>query len=234
MAGGDGSLAAVASVALERDLKFVPVPLGTRNHFARDVGFDGDDPLSALAAFAGHERPVDVGVVGDRLFLNNVSLGVYASFVHDPQRKTRNRLVAFLRMAPAALGRTRRPLELSFDVDGRREQHRAFVVLVGNNDYRIESLGDLGERERLDEGLLHAYVIEAASRRALLGLLLHAAAGQAQRAEELVEWTAPRLSVASRHPRVHAAIDGEPVVLDSPLEFEVRPRALRVLVPAPA
>jgi diacylglycerol kinase family enzyme len=235
MAGGDGSLAAVAAVALERDLPFVCIPFGTRNHFARDLGIDRDDPVGALDAFQGRERRIDVGAVGERLFLNNVSLGLYASFVHDPARKTRNRLMAFLRMAPAApLGRGRSPLDISFEFEGRRERHAALVVLVANNDYRIETLADLGERARLDEGLLHAYVIEAVSRRALLALLARAAVGNVGEAEGLVEWAAERFSVESSRARLHAAIDGEPVVLETPLAFEVKPRALRVLVPPSA
>jgi diacylglycerol kinase family enzyme len=232
MAGGDGSLAAVASVALERDLPFVVVPLGTRNHFARDLGLDADDPKGALAAFAGRERRVDVGFVGDRLFLNNVSLGLYASLVHDPARKTRNRLVALVRMLPAALGRGRRPLDVSFNLEGRREHHAALVVLVGNNDYRLDRMPDLGERTRLDEGLLHAYVVEAVQRRALFRLLLRAVIADAEQAQGLVEWSAERFSVESAYRRIHAAVDGEPAVLDSPLEFEIRPRSLRVLLPA--
>jgi diacylglycerol kinase family enzyme len=231
VAGGDGSLGAVASVALERDVPFVCVPFGTRNHFARDAGLDRDDPLGSLAAFSGAERRVDVGFVGDRLFLNNVSLGLYASFVHDPARKTRNRLVAFLRMVPAALGRSRKPLAVSFDVEGRRERHQALVVLVANNDYELETMRELGKRERLDEGLLHAYVVEATTRRALLALLLGAAIGRAEDAQALMEWLAERFAVDSHHPRIHAAIDGEPAVLDPPLEFEIRPRALRLLLP---
>jgi diacylglycerol kinase family enzyme len=234
MAGGDGSLAAVAAVALERDLPFVCIPFGTRNHFARDLRIDRDDPVGTLAAFQGRERRIDVGAVGERLFLNNVSLGLYASFVHDPARKTRNRLMAFLRMVPAALGRGRSPLDVSFEFEGRRERRAALVVLVANNDYRIESMADLGERARLDEGLLHAYVIEAVSRRALVALLARAAVRNVGEAEGLVEWTAGRFSVESSRPRIHAAIDGEPVVLETPLAFEVKPRALRVLVPPSA
>ena len=229
--GGDGSLAPVAAVALERDLPFVVVPLGTRNHFARDVGLDLDKPLDALDAFAGVERRVDVGRVDERIFLNNVSLGLYASFVHDPERKTRNRLMALLRMAPAAVGRSRTPLDVSFEVDGRREHHQALVVLVANNGYQVESLAELGERERLDEGLLHAYVIEAVSTRTLVGLLFMAAASDVEEAEGLVEWAAPRLRVDLTDHRIHAAIDGEPVVLEAPLELELEPRALRVLLP---
>jgi diacylglycerol kinase family enzyme len=212
----------------------VCIPFGTRNHFARDLGIDRDDPVGTLEAFQGRERRIDVGAVGERLFLNNVSLGLYASFVHDPARKTRSRLMAFLRMAPAALGRGRSPLDISFEFEGRRERHAALVVLVANNDYRIETLADLGERARLDGGLLHAYVIEAVSRRALLALLARPAVGNVGEAEGLVEWAAERFSVESSRVRLHAAIDGEPVVLETPLAFGVKPRALRVLVPPSA
>ncbi|HEX2044133.1 MAG TPA: diacylglycerol kinase family protein [Gaiellaceae bacterium] len=233
MAGGDGSLGPVADVALERDVPFVVVPFGTRNHFARDLGLDRDDPLGALDAFGGRERRVDAALVNGRIFLNNVSLGVYASFVHDPARKTRNRLQAFARMAPAALGRSRRPLALSFDVDGRRQERLALVALVANNDYTMTSMAELGERSRLDEGLLHAYVIEAVGRRALLAMLALAVAGRAEKAEGWVEWESGGFRVEARRPRVRAALDGEPVILEPPLDFEIRPRELRVLVPAP-
>jgi diacylglycerol kinase family enzyme len=231
IAGGDGSLAPVAAAALERDLPFVPVPFGTRNHFARDVGFDGDDPLGSLTAFHGAERAVDIGVVSGRVFLNNVSLGVYASFVHDPARKTRNRLVALARMAPAALGRARRPLSFSLAANGRREEYLALLAVVANNGYEMRSMAELGERARLDEGLLHVYVIEAVGRWALLALLGKAAVGSIERARGWVEAAASGLRVEPPRPRVHAAVDGEPAVLESPLEFEIRPRALRVLVP---
>jgi diacylglycerol kinase family enzyme len=232
IAGGDGSLAGVAAVAIERDLPFAPIPFGTRNHFARDAGFDRDDPVTALAAFHGDERRVDVGAVGDRVFLNNVSLGLYASLVHDPRHETKNRVVALARIVPAALGRSRRPLDLSFEVGGHRERRRALVALVANNDYGIRTLADLGGRPRLDEGLLHAYVIEAAERRTLLALLGHAATGTLGRDEGFTEWSAPTFRIESTRPRIHAAIDGEPVALSTPLEFAIKARALRVLVPA--
>jgi diacylglycerol kinase family enzyme len=231
MAGGDGSHGAVAAVALERDLPFVPVPFGTRNHFARDVGFDGDDPIGALAAFAGPERRVDVGLIGERLFLNNVSLGLYASFVHDPARKTRNRLLAFARLAPAALGRSRKPLALSLEANGRREEHFALIALVANNRYEMTSPAELGRRPKLDEGLLHAYVIGAIGRRSLLALLAKAAVGNIQEAHGWTEHAAPRLRFEAAHPRLHAAVDGEAVLLEPPLTFEIRPRALRVRAP---
>ena len=123
-------------------------------------------------------------------------------------------------------------MKLSFETVGRRERYSALVVLVGNNAYRLKGLADLGERPRLDEGLLHAYVIEAVSRRALLALLARAAFGDVNRAEGLVERSAKTFRIEGSRPSLHAAIDGEPVALEAPLEFEIRPRALRVLLPA--
>jgi diacylglycerol kinase family enzyme len=231
-AGGDGSLAAVAGVAVEEDVPFVCIPFGTRNHFARDLGLDREDPIGALAAFDGEEQRLDIGCVDGRWFLNNVSLGLYASFVNDPSRKTRNRLLAVARLVPAALGRGRRPLDLSLDADGREEHHSALVVLVANNRYELKSLSELGERARIDEGRLYAYVIEAVSRSALLGLLARAVRGNLEQAEGWAQWSGEKFRLESSHERLHAAIDGEPAVLSAPLEFEVRPRALRVLLPA--
>src|SRR5215216_6714163 len=117
IAGGDGSLALVAEVALERDVPFVAVPFGTRNHFARDLGLDRDDPLAALDAFAGSERRIDVGRANDHLFLNNVSLGLYARLVNRrEQHRRRRELFARLR----ALGMlARRPGSLGIRIDGR-------------------------------------------------------------------------------------------------------------------
>ena len=208
IAGGDGSLAAVAAVALDRELPFVCVPFGTRNHFARDLGLDRNDPIAALAAFEGEERRIDVGRVGDGVFLNNVSLGIYARLVHRRERNRRRREAFARARALAILLRHRHALDVS--IDGRRL--RAPVVLVANNHYRLDLLS-LGERERLDDGLLHLY----------------APAGLLPSAWE--ERTATRFTIAARTPALRAAIDGEPAVLDSPVEFRIEPRALRVLVP---
>jgi diacylglycerol kinase family enzyme len=133
-AGGDGTLAPVAAVARERDLPFVCVPFGTRNHFARDLGLDRDNPVAALEAFSGVERRIDVGRANGRVFLNNVSIGAYAVLVHQGWRRV---------------------------LDGLRRRHRLVVdgetvytrvLLVANNAYSFT-----GARERLDEGLLHVY-----------------------------------------------------------------------------
>jgi diacylglycerol kinase family enzyme len=201
MAGGDGSLASVAEVALERDGPFVCIPFGTRNHFARDLGLDRDDPIGALSAYDGAERRIDVGRADSRLFLNNVSLGVYARLVHRREHH-RRRSEAFARVrAWAAVLTHRHPLGVT--IDGEAVETR--ILLVANNAYSID-FPNVGSRERLDEGKLHLYVPgdERVGERFVVG----AAAG-----------------------RLEAAVDGEPDVLKTPVEFRIEPRALRVLVP---
>jgi diacylglycerol kinase family enzyme len=207
--GGDGSLGAVAGVAVEREAAFVCVPFGTRNHFARDVGLDHRDPLRALAAFVGGvERRIDVGRVGSRVFLNNVSLGAYARLVHRRERH-RRRGEALARVR-ALLATARRHGHLRARVNG--ELLVARVLLVGNNRYELD-LFTLGARERLDAGELQ----------------LWSAAGLLPTAWE--EQAAPQFRIELPSPRVRAAIDGEPVTLEAPLELETLPRALRLLLP---
>src|SRR5580765_5312423 len=157
MAGGDGSLAQVAQVALERDAAFVCIPFGTRNHFARDLGLDRNDPIGALRAFTnGTERRIDVGRADERLFLNNVSLGVYARLVHRREAHRRRR-AAFARVRALAILLThRQPLGIS--IDGVPVESR--LVLAASNAYVLE-LPSLGERQRLDEGKLYLYCPDA-------------------------------------------------------------------------
>jgi diacylglycerol kinase family enzyme len=210
MAGGDGSLGLVAGVAVERGIPFVCIPFGTRNHFARDLGLDRDDPVAALAAFdSGVERRVDLARAGGRAFLNNASLGLYADLVRRREHH-RRRGVALARLRALARSlhdRKSRRLAL----DGEPADVR--VLLVGNNAYKLDAF-ELGTRDRLDEGLLHVYVVE--------GLLPSGWTELEPRNELLVESAERRLSLA---------LDGEPVDLESPLRITVEPGALRVLVP---
>jgi diacylglycerol kinase family enzyme len=208
MAGGDGSLGTVAAAAVERDLAFVPIPFGTRNHFARDLGLTVDDPVAALDAFDGRERRVDVGRAGDRLFLNNVSLGLYAELVHRPERHRRRdplaRLHALLLLA-RDLGRSDRLLVDGAPVD-------AHVVLVANNAYELEAF-EVGARGRLDAGKLRLYIAHG------------------WRPATWEERACDHLTIDAASHRVKAAVDGEPSLFELPLEFRIEPLALRVLVP---
>jgi diacylglycerol kinase family enzyme len=204
VAGGDGSLATVAEVAIERDLPFVVVPFGTFNHFARDIGLERDDPRGALGAFFGRETHVDVGRVNDRLFLNNVSLGLYARLVHEQNEADRFRRLKALRML------VRSPRGLGVTVDGKPAHAR--VLVVSNNAYKLDVFS-LGERERLDEGALQ----------------LSIAHGWLPSTWE--QTLGSEFVVGARAGRLEAAIDGEAEVLETPVSFRIEPRALRVLLP---
>jgi diacylglycerol kinase family enzyme len=208
MAGGDGSLAPVAAAALETGAGFVCIPFGTRNHFARDVGLDRDDPLAALAAFdAGREKRIDIGRVGDRLFLNNVSFGAYARLVH--RREHHRRRDEALARAKALLAVARRRHRLHARVDGDAVDAR--ILFVGNNRYDVE-LFTLGERRRLDAGELNLWT----------------AAGWWPTAWD--ERSASSFRIELPVAQVPAAIDGEPALLEPPLELESLAGALRLLV----
>ncbi len=211
MAGGDGSLGAVARVAIDRDRPFVCIPWGTRNHFATDVGLDADDPLSTLVTFRdGVERRIDVGRVGEQVFLNNVSLGVYARLVHRRERR-RQRGEIFARLRALLISLKDRRRTERFVVDGRPV--RASVLLVSNNEYLLD-LFSIGERDRLDEGTLAIY------------------AARGLRRLRWTERTSAAVRIEARRSPMHAAIDGEPALLDSPAELRIEPGALRLLVPA--
>jgi diacylglycerol kinase family enzyme len=207
MAGGDGSLAPVAEAVLERGAAFVCVPFGTRNHFARDLGLDRSDPLAALAAFGGDERRIDVARAGGRLFLNNVSFGVYASLVHRREHHRRRRDA--LAHARALMRTLRHPHRERLIVDGAPIVAR--VVLVANNAYELDVF-DLGARESLTEGRLYLYSADG-----LVPTRWQERAGEA--------FTLDGAGV------LRAAVDGEPAELGSPVECRIEPRALRVLVP---
>jgi len=206
-AGGDGSVASVAAVAVERDLPFVCVPFGTRNHFARDLGLDVDDPVAALEAFRGEERRVDVGRVGEERFLNNVSLGVYAALVHRREHHRRRREA--LARARALWLSLRERRQVWARLDG--EPVEARVLLFANNAYDL-SLFTVGERPRLDEGRLHVYAAE----------------GWLPRTWQ--ERSGDRFTIDAPG-TLEAAVDGEPTHLEPPFEVSIEPRALRVLLP---
>jgi hypothetical protein len=217
-AGGDGTLATVAAVAVARDVPLVCVPAGTRNHFARDLGADPRDHVGALDAFAGGvERRVDVGDVNGRIFLNNVSLGVYGDAVrHAGYRDAKLRTL--LETADEVRGPGAEASGL-YVVDDVGTEHRgAAVVLVSNNPYAVNRPGAQGMRPVLDGGRLGIIVLDPPARRARPH-------GRA--------WTAPALDVDGDRDVVHAGVDGEAVDLHTPLRIAIRPAALRVRIRAP-
>ena len=227
VAGGDGSLGLVAKVAVEADVPLVCIPSGTRNHFAGDLGLDRADPLAALDAFTGAERRIDVGMVGERMFLNNVSLGAYADMVADPRYRAAKLATAHA-VLPASLRGEHDLLQVDLrDADGR-EHPDVLVLLVAANSYELN-----GVRERLDGGVLQVSALRARTGAALAGLATRALArgGRVAGGSGWAQWTTTTLRVSAPLAQLPAGIDGEAATLATPLEFRVLPQALRVLVP---
>ena len=232
VAGGDGTVSAVAAVAAERGVALAIVPMGTLNHFARDLGLDLARPLSALDALrVGRERRVDVGRINGRLFINNVSLGLYAEMVGDPGYRQDKLGVAKTKLLAALSDRELRGALRITPPEGAPLEG-VLALVVSNNPYEFARLGGLGQRHRLDTGMLQISAFDASTLGALVERLLSGTPiGAVDIRPALRHWTSEHLQMGILGQTVRAGVDGEPTTLEAPLRFSVEPGALRVLVP---
>ncbi len=213
MAGGDGSQAIVAAVAAEAGLPYACIPAGTRNHFALDLGVDREDVVGALDAFVdGGRRRVDLAEVNGRVFVNNVSLGVYAEAVQRPGYRE-SKIRTLLDTVPEVLGPDGGSGDLRWTGPDGREHSANATILVSNNRYRLGRAIGSGTRPRIDDGVLGIAALDLS-------------AGSAPSMED---WSAPSLEIRADD-GVPAGIDGEAVVLEPPLRFGSRPGVLEVRV----
>jgi diacylglycerol kinase family enzyme len=224
VAGGDGTQALVAGVAAEHDVPFMVISAGTRNHFALDLGLDREDPSTCLAALTEDavELRVDLGVIGGRTFVNNASFGAYAAVVQSPSYrddKTRTTLEILPDLLQGQTGS-----RLVAHADGITAQGPQ-AVLVSDNPYQMSDLAGLGRRARLDTGQLGMVAISVDSARQAVGLLRHT------RDHGLTVLETPEVVVDADTPQIPVGIDGEAVMLPTPVTCSIRAGALRVRVP---
>jgi len=229
VAGGDGTQALIAELAWQRDLPYVCVPAGTRNHFAFDVGVDRDDVVGALDAFVhGSERRIDLARVNGRIFVNNSSLGVYAEIVQSTEyRDAKVETVA--RMLPDLLPPRAGSSDLRFTAPDGARWEGAHLLLVSNNPYRLPRPGVRGTRGGVNAGLLGIIAGRLATPNEVGALMRTESTGEAPRVPGWLNFVSPTFAIDASSP-VPVALDGEPFVLDPPLRFESLPSALRVLV----
>ncbi|MGW1064893.1 diacylglycerol/lipid kinase family protein [Streptomyces aureus] len=223
VAGGDGTQALVAAVAAEHGLPFLVVSAGTRNHFAMDLGLDRDDPSTCLDALTnGVELRVDLGFAGEHPFVNNASFGAYAAVVQDPAYRD-DKIGTILELLPDLLTRQRGPVLTAHAAGTTLDAPQA--VLVSNNPYRTNDPAGLGRRERLDSGLLGVLGVKVDSAVDAAALLLSPAP------HGLSVLTAREVIVTADGGELEAGIDGEAMVLPTPVRCRVEPGVLRVRVP---
>jgi diacylglycerol kinase family enzyme len=237
VAGGDGTVSSVAAVAAEAQLPLVVIPAGTRNHFARDLGLDVRNPASALSALrAGALAQVDLGRVGGRVFVNNVSFGAYADALLTPgYREAKAR--TFLDVAPGYVSGDQWVNATVDTPDGPVDCPQ--IVLVSNNPYHVSTPRHLGYRIALDSGQLGGILLKRPAGppppdllpRVRRELVREGRAGPP--GEGLITWTSARITLHGPAAQLAAGIDGEAALLDLPIVCEIRPRALQVLLPVP-
>jgi len=231
--GGDGSVRTVASVLAGSDIPLGIIPLGTLNHFARDlrVSFIVERAVAIIAA--GEERAVDVGEVNDVIFVNNSSIGFYPYLVLERERRRRRKRLSKWIAMMFAMPRVLRNLplfRLTIVVEGNVEPCRSPCVLVGNNEY-LTTLPAFGTRERLDTGELCLYVAKTQSRLSMFWLACRCILGLVRQQRDLRIFKGTTADISARRSRLLVAFDGEVATMRSPLHFKIRPRALRVFVP---
>jgi diacylglycerol kinase family enzyme len=230
MAGGDGSQALVAGVAAAHEVGFVCVPAGTRNHLAMDLGLDREDVVGALDAFGeAVERRIDLGLVGERVFVNNATVGLYARIVQSPAYRE-DKVGTALELLPAMLGPDATPFDLRFTGPDGTEHASAHLILVSNDRYQLSSGEGFGSRRSIDGGNLGIVAATFRSPAEIARLLESGASGRNWRPPGWVEWADASFELESGRP-VEIGIDGEAMVLDPPIRFRTLPGALRVRIP---
>lgn len=231
--GGDGTINSVTSHLLNTQKTLGVLPLGTMNHFAKDLKVPLELESAIDIIIQGHVTNVDLGEVNGRIFVNNSSLGLYPSIVREREKQQRlgsGKWPAYVWAAIAVLRRY--PfLNVRLDADGKELTSRTPFVFVGNNEYEMETL-NIGGRACLDAGELSLYVTNRTGRLGLIRLAWRALFGGLRQEKDFLAMCTKELWIETRHKRMRVALDGEVTIMEPPLHYRVLPRALRVMAPA--
>jgi YegS/Rv2252/BmrU family lipid kinase len=231
--GGDGTISAAASALAGTETRLGILPLGTLNHFARDLSIPTELAAAAELIAAGTERRVDVAEMNGRVFINNSAIGLYPLMVldRDLQRKRlgRSKRLAMIVASARSLARFHHE-RLTLTINDEKELVDTPLLFVGNNDYRLD-IGAAGQRESLDDGKLCVMVMRKKTRRGFIAAIIRALFDRARDDDmERIDGV-ERLRVASRRNQLRIALDGEVMREAPPLEYRIRKRALRVIAP---
>ena len=231
--GGDGTINAVASALVGTEVALGVLPLGTLNHFAKDLHIPLDVEGAVHTLREGHSMSIDVGEVNGHVFLNNSSLGLYPRLVRHRQKQQeqlgRGKWPAFL-SATLLMLRRYPLLQVRLRLDQHEIIRRTPFLFIGNNAYQLDTL-KIGARVCLDAGCLSLYMVQRTSRLGLCLLALRGLVGRLRSARDFDTLCVQKVTIETRHPRLLVATDGEVRVMETPLQYRIRPRALRVIIP---
>lgn len=239
--GGDGTIRSIAAVLMDREAgregrREIPLgvlPVGTLNHFARDLGIPVELSEAVRVIATGAPRPLDVGEVNGEIFINNSMLGLYPPVVgvRDRERREKRRgkwlatISAFWKVLP------RHPLlHLRLTSGGLTVDHQTRFLFVGNNEYEMSAFS-YGARSRFDSGNLYLYIARSRTRLGLIGLALHGLFRDLKWTDRFDRFCLPELTIETRKKAVAVYVDGEVLILQSPLRYRNRTHALRVILP---
>ena len=230
--GGDGTINAVAAQLIGTDKTLAVLPLGTLNHFAKDLDIPQDLEAAVRTVFDGRVIKVDVGEVNGRYFLNNSSLGIYPRIVAQREKRQKQGRGKWIAMVSAAAGMIHRypVLFVRLTTDTAELARRTAILFVGNNEYELEGLG-MGARRCLDKGQLHVYVMRDSGIWGLVRLFFSALVRKLDQVKEFDVACTRELWVEGRRKHLRVSLDGEVAIMEMPLHYRTRPAALRVIVP---
>lgn len=233
--GGDGTVNAVASRLAGTGGTLGVLPLGTLNHFAKDVGIPQDLDGAMATILAGHVIRVDVGEVNGHVFVNNSSVGLYPRLVELRNRYQSRGIAkwAIAAWATTRVLRTHRDYDLRVCLEGEELHRRTPLVFIGNNRYEMSGL-DAGKRETLTDGQLSLYIVRERGAMALLRLMARIVGGTATETHSLDELQMQSARIETDRAELKVAVDGEVLRLGTPLTYRIRPRSLAVFTPAPS
>jgi diacylglycerol kinase family enzyme len=231
-AGGDGTQNAVAGMIGDAPIRLGVIPVGTLNHFAKDIGTPIDIAESVKTILHGHARSFDVAEVNGKVFLNNSSIGLYPNIV-----TFREKHEGTIGKWPAAVWASLRGLthwptyRIRIEIDGHVQHQRTPMVIIGNNSYGVDQPG-MTNRSGLTDGRLSVYLFKTTSRAKVVQIVLKTLVGRGEEERDFGEHLAREVIISSRHRRLKVSRDGEVDRLESPLKYTIRPRHLKVMVPS--
>jgi YegS/Rv2252/BmrU family lipid kinase len=231
--GGDGTISTVASIVVDSNKVFGVLPLGTMNHFAKDLQIPLELDRAVETIVHGRVSLIDVGEVNEQVFINNSSLGLYPQIIRKREKQQRLGWSKGPAYVWAALSTLRRYpfLDIRLSVDGNELTRRTPFVFIGNNEYQMETL-NIGGRACLDKGELSLYMANRMSRLGLIRLALNAILGRLRQDKDFIALCTNEIWIGTKHKHLRIALDGETKLLHPPLHYRIHPKALRVMTPA--